>query len=42
MLWLTVAPRDLHRIGELIAAPNRTAFAAVSGAKDLMGDRASV
>lgn len=37
MLWLTVAPRDLHRVGELIAAHDRIAFAgAVSGAKNLM------
>lgn len=37
MLWLTVAPGDLHRGGELIAAHDRIAFAgAVSGTKNLM------
>jgi len=37
MLWLTLAPRDLHRVGELIAAHDHIAFAgAVSGTKNLM------
>lgn len=37
MLWLTVAPRDIHRIGERIAAHHHIAFAgAVSGTKNLM------
>jgi len=37
MLWLTVAPQHLHRVGELIAAHDQIAFAAaVSGSKNLM------
>lgn len=37
MLWLTVAPRDLHRVGERIAAHRHIAFAgAVSGTKNLV------
>ncbi|OBH03966.1 AsnC family transcriptional regulator [Mycobacterium sp. E2699] len=37
MLWLTVAPRHLQRVGELIAAHDQIAFAAaVSGSKNLM------
>lgn len=37
MLWLTVAPRHTHRVGEQIAAHDQVAFAAaVSGRKNLM------
>ena len=37
MLWLTVAPGDIHRIGERIAAHHHIAFAgATSGSKNLM------
>ncbi|OCB30525.1 AsnC family transcriptional regulator [Mycobacterium malmoense] len=37
MLWLTVAPRHTHRVGERIAAHDQVAFAAaVSGRKNLM------
>jgi len=37
MLWLTLAPRDLDRVGERIAAHDHIAFAgAVSGTKNLM------
>lgn len=37
MLWLTVPPRHIHRVGEQLAAHDRVAFAAaVSGRKNLM------
>ncbi|CPR09826.1 AsnC family transcriptional regulator [Mycobacterium bohemicum DSM 44277] len=37
MLWLTVAPRDIERVGERIAAHHEIAFAgATSGSKNLM------
>ncbi|WP_081252767.1 Lrp/AsnC family transcriptional regulator, partial [Mycobacterium avium] len=37
MLWLTVAPRDVHTVGERIAAHPQIAFAgATSGSKNLM------
>ncbi len=37
MLWLNVAPKDLHRVGERIAAHDHIAFAgATSGSKNLM------
>lgn len=37
MLWLTVAPKDLHRVGERIAAHDHIAFVgATSGSKNLM------
>lgn len=37
MLWLTVAPEHLHRVGEQIAAHEQIAFtAATSGSKNLM------
>ncbi|QLL08947.1 Lrp/AsnC family transcriptional regulator [Mycobacterium vicinigordonae] len=37
MLWLTLAPKDLHRVGERIAAHAQIAFAgATSGSKNLM------
>jgi DNA-binding Lrp family transcriptional regulator len=37
MLWLTVAPSALHRVGERVAAHDHIAFAgATSGAKNLM------
>lgn len=37
MLWLTIAPSDIHRVGERIAAHDRIAFAgATSGSKNLM------
>ncbi len=37
MLWLKLAPRDLDRVGERIAAHDPIAFAgAVSGTKNLM------
>lgn len=37
MLWLTLAPRDIHRVGERIAAHQHIAFAgATSGSKNLM------
>ncbi|WP_406815361.1 Lrp/AsnC family transcriptional regulator [Mycobacterium sp. M23085] len=37
MLWLTVAPRDIQRVGERIAAHDHIAFAgAVSGTKNLI------
>ncbi|MGV0042737.1 Lrp/AsnC family transcriptional regulator [Mycobacterium colombiense] len=37
MLWLTLAPRDVHRVGECIAAHHHIAFAgAVSGTKNLV------
>ena len=35
--WLTLAPKDLHRVGERIAAHDQIAFAgATSGSKNLM------
>nr|WP_231117607.1 Lrp/AsnC family transcriptional regulator [Mycobacterium intracellulare] len=37
MLWLTLAPKDLHRVGQRIAAHDQIAFAgATSGSKNLM------
>jgi DNA-binding Lrp family transcriptional regulator len=37
MLWMTLAPKDIHRVGERIAAHDRIAFAgATSGSKNLM------
>lgn len=36
MLWLTLAPKDLHRVGERIAAHSQVAFTgAISGSKNL-------
>lgn len=37
MLWMTLAPKDIHPVGERIAAHDRVAFAgATSGSKNLM------
>jgi DNA-binding Lrp family transcriptional regulator len=37
MLWLTVAPQHVHRVGERVAAHEHIAFAAaISGSKNLM------